>query len=386
MNTKKSQVDLFKISFFSSIVILIPFLYFFSSIPFIGKAILLVTLGILPLLYIEPFLLWIFLFLFNPSLRIWAKNQMILERYNFNVNALIHVIILLIGTRIIWQHREKLKLIIKKYAFIKTYLLFTGLALISIFYTVSKSVTLEHLIRLSSTLVLFLATMLIIDSKDKFYKLLHVMIIGTIVPSLLGYWQSLTNTGWLDPELRIFRINSTFLHPVTFGGYLALTIPILYSLITDRAKQKLKLNYILASLNNILLIFMTLTRGIWIGLGAMFGLVGIFKNRLLLVVAFFAMIFAYTFIIPIQERIDDIISPRAGSSFENRLTIVRAMIPAIYDAPILGRGFGSFEQVQLDYNEEARNYSSLEAHNDYLRILVELGVIGFILYFGSLVL
>jgi hypothetical protein len=54
------------------------------------------------------------------------------------------------------------------------------------------------------------------------------------------------------------------------------------------------------------------------------------------------------------------------------------------DFPLAGVGLGSFGQVYQAYDTFGMEYALVHAHNDYLEVLAELGVVGFLLLFGAI--
>ena len=380
MNLKISQENVAYSIVFAMLNLGVLGVFMMSDADLIPKIIGLGVLCAIPLLLLRPYYLWVFLFLINPSLRIWAKNQIVIEEFGINVNAIIHFVIILVCAKVLFSNWAKIARLFKKYWFVRWHVFFVILAILSMVYSINKPNTLEHLIRLVSTFCLFVSTFFVVSTKRSFYNMLYLMIAGSVIPGLIGYYQFFSDSGWLDPEVRIFRMTSIFLHPVVFGGYMALISPVIWALSVDRATHVSRVGLLMFLLNNVFLAAATLTRGIWNGLIAMFSVYSLVRNKMFIVLFALVMFFSYLFIPLIQERVDDVISPRIGSSFENRIIIVKRVMPAIVDAPVLGRGFGSFEDVHLEYNDDAWRYSSLQAHNDYLRIIIELGVIGIVGY------
>jgi O-antigen ligase len=64
------------------------------------------------------------------------------------------------------------------------------------------------------------------------------------------------------------------------------------------------------------------------------------------------------------------------SSVLLRVKLLVIGLDAFQEKPFLGRGFGSF----VPYYEKVVGVANVAAHNDYLRYLVETGLIGFVLY------
>lgn len=62
-----------------------------------------------------------------------------------------------------------------------------------------------------------------------------------------------------------------------------------------------------------------------------------------------------------------------------RVRIWREMLPITADYRIFGSGLGTYASVFQKYRASAPEYLVAFAHNDYLQLLAELGVIGFAL-------
>jgi O-antigen ligase len=70
-----------------------------------------------------------------------------------------------------------------------------------------------------------------------------------------------------------------------------------------------------------------------------------------------------------------------ADSIQWRADIANKIIPLFWQRPYLGYGFGSFSKV-WDYNKGVENLfdNTSEAHNDYLKVAFETGIIGLVLY------
>ncbi|MBT3368709.1 MAG: hypothetical protein HN416_16295, partial [Nitrospina sp.] len=73
-----------------------------------------------------------------------------------------------------------------------------------------------------------------------------------------------------------------------------------------------------------------------------------------------------------------------GEIYEARLDFWQDSLQIISDFPVTGVGFGSFADVYPRYRTIAGDFSVLHAHNDYLELLIEGGVIGLLLVFWFL--
>ncbi|KKL54312.1 hypothetical protein LCGC14_2266670, partial [marine sediment metagenome] len=79
---------------------------------------------------------------------------------------------------------------------------------------------------------------------------------------------------------------------------------------------------------------------------------------------------------PIFERFGDVVSDEGTLEF-NRIYIWKDTIGIIRDFPLTGAGFGSFGSVYPSYRSLSGSLVVDHAHNDYLELLVEGGVVSF---------
>ena len=80
---------------------------------------------------------------------------------------------------------------------------------------------------------------------------------------------------------------------------------------------------------------------------------------------------------------DRLATLESGEAFESRLPLWLRSLPIVANFPIWGTGYGTFGYIEPMYRPDAPSTVELEsvrfdhAHNDYLEILVEGGVVGF---------
>jgi len=71
-------------------------------------------------------------------------------------------------------------------------------------------------------------------------------------------------------------------------------------------------------------------------------------------------------------------------SFQHRLYAEKTALEVFSTSPILGIGFGNFENFVESHFTQRPDYSFLVTHNFYLRILAETGIIGFLVFLSFL--
>ena len=79
----------------------------------------------------------------------------------------------------------------------------------------------------------------------------------------------------------------------------------------------------------------------------------------------------------ISERIGRLQDPLAQSGAGDRLAIVRDSLKMVKARPVLGWGLGTFPEVYPSFRSFYTNFFVNEAHNDYIQLAVETGLVGF---------
>lgn len=128
----------------------------------------------------------------------------------------------------------------------------------------------------------------------------------------------------------------------------------------------------------------------------------IYKNNISLLYKYFKVIIIPVFIviatdnyisqrydgINVQSRVSTLGNISTDSSLQQRIRYIKATLSSFIQYPIFGVGIGNWEIVSLKYeNPEMTNFVvPYHAHNDYLEILAETGLPGFLIYFGLIFL
>ncbi len=247
-------------------------------------------------------------------------------------------------------------------------------------------------------LLFFLGFVFIQQGKITIRHALFATVFSAIIPILAGITQIITGSGITTFDLR-GRIYGTFGHPNVFAFFLLSLIFLMTQYaIFDKAKFWQKHSNLKIALFVLFfgLMLLTYTRAAIIGL-VIFGIVlGVIKYRKALVaglalIALFYLIFyplnnflvhkfnyrlqSNPLISRLTERSDE------ADSISWRISLIQETAPIIKTHPFFGFGFGTFPII-WEANRGARHMydDSAESHNDYLRLLLETGAIGFIAY------
>lgn len=290
--------------------------------------------------------------------------------------------------------------------------IFLYIIIISISLVISNKIIVslkDYIIFISYIFVYFLIINNINNKKefDSFLKIFFVISFFVSIYALIQYYG-------FDPYFNnLGRLTSTIGQKNWISNYLALIFPIIFTifLLEEVKRNKIIYYFLLSVLYATLMICQS--RGIWIstGLTIIFAIYIIFKfslfrifqkNRkwLILLISIFLLItIVYSTDNPLNKSAITV-PQRAISTFDEedpsintRFLIWNITFNMIKDKPIFGSGIGTFKMNYLDYQAEFLKdnpyyikYSGKagEAHNEYLQIGAETGMIGlglFILIF-----
>ena len=289
---------------------------------------------------------------------------------------------------------------------------FMGVLLLSTLGSASLPHSLKELIKWAE--VLALLVLVSTEIRGKWQRALIVAVLGTgALAALQGIYQFLFQVG---PESfvlfgRFMRAYGTFEQPNPFGGYLGLTLPIAFGVVVAAvwpSAQRARRRWLLlaAGCGGLMLaaLVMTWSRGAWLGLAAAVGTMILTvvarRGRAALWVTVLAMLVSYGLLaggaarIPpsIVERFSDLV-PFAGvtdvrgvevtdANFAvvERMAHWQAALAMWTDHPWLGVGIGNYEVAYGEYALPLWSDPLGHAHNYYLNIAAESGVLGLAAY------
>jgi len=326
--------------------------------------------------------------------------------HEFRVNQEMLLKLLIIIALALWaiEILNKGKFIYIKNSLNLPFLLLIGLITISLVRSEHFAVSFKDYVIFLSYFILYFLVINNIKQKpqfDIFIKLFFFTSFVVALYALLHYYG-------LDPFLKdIPELISTIGQKNWVSNYLAMIFPIVFSyFLLEKNNRKIIYYLLLSILYTILIIFQS--RGIWIsaGLTLILGIVFLYKFRLfnilkenkrwlfLLLITFILITVIYS-IPSTQNPLNKsaiTVTERAISTFNekdvsinNHLLTWRTALEMIKDRPFLGIGIGLFKMDYLNYQagflEQNPNYleyrsRSEEAHNEYLQLAAELGIIG----------
>ena len=356
---------------------------------------------VLPFFFINSKTGLIALLIVRPIMDIISEYTILsIQNISINLSSVLGIFIFVWGVVIILRNRTK----VHKLPLFWPFLVFLVISALSTISAESVSASISELIKLSNILIIYILVFDWIKTKKDFNSLIKIIPLTIIVPAAVAVYQLIFNMGLNFGGLSN-RLYGTFGHPNAFAYYLVLIIAVVIIYFSLQFKQrggqeKERWPAVLLIIVFIVLLLFTYTRGAWIALAVFLFIIGILKFRKqlvigLVIVGVIAGIYALldNFLVnqyqyDLQERVPLVSritsKNEEADSWDWRLQMYQEMAPLIWERPILGNGLGSFTLIRD--RESTNPYEALEAHNDYLRLSIETGLLGLAAYLVMIVL
>ncbi len=246
----------------------------------------------------------------------------------------------------------------------------------TLLYSVSFSQTLYEILRLFSILFIFLLSYFVINTKERFFKLLLISSLSAIIPIATAMYQFIFNIGYVDDAFAVPRIYGTFAHPNIFALYLVVVLAALLLMFFTYTKERAKNISLVAFFTVTAILIMTYARAAWATFFLFLGLIASVKYFKILPALLLIPIVLFLALPSIQGRITEGLNLGPSSSLAWRITIWNDTIhKTIADQnTLLGYGLGTFEIIA----ESVRGIRFVvnAPHNEFVRSFVEGGVVG----------
>ena len=241
----------------------------------------------------------------------------------------------------------------------------------------ARTTSLAEAIRMSAAITMLIVLERLMLDLANIRKILVAVFASAIVPLIFAALQTVSGGGRLIGTYS--RIQGTFDHPNPFAIYLTFLVIMGAALFRHAtASQKLPMAVILAACWVFLLL--TYTRSAWISAAAGVLVVCLLQNKRLAIVLVSIMVFVGLVIPTVSARFSDLghtqYSGQAGNSLSWRFLYWQELLPLANHSPITGIGL---KVIELQ-TSAAKN-----AHDDFLRTYVEMGVLGLLAYCALLV-
>lgn len=238
--------------------------------------------------------------------------------------------------------------------------------------------SLVGLVQLASWVLMFLVLDELIETRRDILQLLGAVGLSAVVPLTLGLVGAVRGASGPLVEITgtLPRVTSTFAGSNSFGRYLMLLLLMAWAIqpFLPRTQRRAVL---MGTVPATILLALTYTRSAWLGLIVGLAVIGLLQSRRLLVGLVVVSTVLLLAVQPVSDRLFTTASPyeTAEGTISWRLSYWQEILPLAGQQPVTGIGLG----VTRFQTEEGKS-----PHNDYLRFLVETGVVGLTAYLGFL--
>jgi O-antigen ligase len=259
--------------------------------------------------------------------------------------------------------------------------------------------------RLGFLFVAFLLGAWLIRDRRRLSQAVTVTLASATIPIAYGLVQYAQGNFVLRPGSSTKAVEGPFSHPNYFAFYLLTTLLVGLVMLLEARTTRARVALLALTGSAGFCLLLTYTRSAWIAFAVGVVLLGIFRYRSLIVIGAIGVVVA-VFAAPgtvrlVNQRFGDLSSSsaaRARNSLDWRTGQWNRLLPYGLHHPFSGTGFGSYQADTVrEFGFETPSYSTLvdpkhpvqspkgfTAHNDYVRMIVELGFPGVVLW--SLVL
>ena len=266
----------------------------------------------------------------------------------------------------------------------------------------SVALTLKETLKWLELIVVYLFIVAEMGSRRQILALLALLLTGAVIEALMGLAQFALNLG---PEYyaigRFMRAYGTFEQPNPYAGYLGMLIPLAIGILLSRQTGWLRGYTLVALALALMAVGVSLSRGAWVGIALAVAAMSLFWSRrtriLLLAGSLLAAplaALAYLDLLPpevvtrLATALDyfrfvdvsqEVVTPQNFAVIE-RMAHWQAAINMIAAHPLLGVGAGNYPAVYKWFALPEWTEPLGHAHNFYLNIAAETGLLGLLVY------
>jgi O-antigen ligase len=262
-----------------------------------------------------------------------------------------------------------------------SFILILLLAVLSIPYSIDYQASVDGLMKLLVDFSAFCIAYNSVKTYKDVDKIIVSITLSSIVPLLFGFYQSIT--GQYDQIFSrvgaIDRVSSLFGVGNAYGIYLSITMcAALIMLLRKDLSSKVRMFYIAMFSLMVASQVLALNRGTWIAfsLAATFSVFVFHKNIRIRWFVLGALVIMLAFSSTIYKRFTEEGTKWTGEekdTFQDRIDTWANLVPLIYKRPLLGYGVGTTGST-----EEQNGIQ--QPHNDYVKLAMDLGLPGVIVY------
>jgi O-antigen ligase len=273
------------------------------------------------------------------------------------------------------------------------YILFLAIIFLSILYSPDRGDGLFYSIRF---IILLAMTYLIynsINSFSEFKIILGVVVISALIVALKSVFDTYNNPeviafNYINEGRKLMRSAGDETDPNRFAISFAMPFMLLLNLVIVLKNMKLKAIFFVLLIIITIVILVTYSRSTWVAL-FLVSIVTFRYYKKYSIVIYFVIVSAVLLMvsetvqvlfISIIQRVKDIFSGTSDDSSNIRILLLIGGVKMFLDSHMLGVGFHGFSTRFQEYFSKQETIGVYEAHNEYYKVLAELGLIGFVVF------
>lgn len=218
--------------------------------------------------------------------------------------------------------------------------------------------------------------MTMIKEKKQLYIILLLSVVSLLINSLGAIWQGVNG---------VIRASGPLNGIMVFSGILSMMIPLLV-ITTIKTEGFMKKSFFIALVISTVALLFNGTRSAWVTVAFLSILLSfiLVSNKKIYILGFLIFIITgsviFTTVPNFNNRLKSIIY-FSDRSISERFICWNGTIDMISDNPIIGIGIGRYREVYKDkYKPDDAKLTLHHSHNNFLQILAEMGIVGFIPY------
>ena len=263
------------------------------------------------------------------------------------------------------------KVDIFKYKDSGPFVIFLGFCGLSVTYCPDFMEGLSDFFRLVSTFSVYILTRIMFTTLAKIKQLFMVVLYSSLLPIAVAVYQLITGNGTVF-DAGQYRIVGTFIHPNAFASYLLILLIFCTAQTLEKSGFTSRRPMLVLTFIAFIIFIFTYSRGAWIVFVLAMVLMGLLRYRRILGILPFVLLIAVFMVPAVKDRIINIFDAgytHGRSGWEWRVDTWKEITTMVSKKPIFGHGLSSV----------ATQFGIL-THNDYLRLLAEVGVVGLLAY------
>lgn len=284
---------------------------------------------------------------------------------------------LLVIASVWWIVYKKVKF--QQYPLIWPWFVLLIISGISILYSVDSLNTFQQWLRLVSYAAIYLLMIMVVRTRQQVYRVLAILLLSTLIPNMVAMNEVITSAAF--KYLDVARVKESMGSGPAHGQFLIIPILITTMLFARAKSFRLRLLYSVLLISMGVPFFYSLARGAWVGVTLAVFFIGFSTRNTRQMIPYVILILflvGIVFLVPaIRVRLLAFTDSDIDSSLVNRIQIWKSALSLFYSSPIFGVGLGTADKLAAS-NALGVN---IPVHNDIVRVLADIGVIGLLTYF-----